>query len=151
MADEITAAYKAWQKDPKQAKEPQYAESFFKAFTIQQLDTLSKLLTKKGCDIAELNTQYVSSYFAKIYSNELSKENQDHMDDGEKLANLVCLYKAAKQRKLPKSLASSLLYEILLLTVKLEDYKEDYFKEYLEQPLERNSQLKRAPAKASAE
>ena len=73
------------------------------------------------------------------------------MDDEEKLANLYVLYKAAKQRKLPKSLVSSLLYEILLLTVKLEDYKEDYFKEYLEQPLERNSQLKRAKAKVSAE
>jgi hypothetical protein len=73
------------------------------------------------------------------------------MDDEEKLGNLSVLYRAAKQRKLPNSLASSLLYEILLLTVKLEAYKEDYFKEYLEQPLERNSQLKRAKAKVSAE
>jgi hypothetical protein len=107
---------------------------------------LNKLLTKRGYDIQELNTDFVQCYFSKIFSNELSKENQDHMDDREKLDNLQVLYKAAKQRKLPKSLISSLLKEILLLTVKLEDYKEDYFKEYLEQPLELNFFLKKSKA-----
>jgi hypothetical protein len=44
----------------------------------------------------------------------------------------------SKQRKLPKSLTSQLMHELLLLSMKLEDYRIDIFKEYLKQPFERS-------------
>jgi len=65
------------------------------------------------------------------------------MSDEEKYVNLERLYQYAKQRKLQKSLIGSLLYEILLLTLKLEKYREDLFTEYLEMPMEKNEHLKK--------
>jgi len=38
---------------------------------------------------------------------------------------------------------------MLLLTIKLDDYREDLFKDYLSLPLETNGQLKKPGARAS--
>jgi hypothetical protein len=40
-----------------------------------------------------------------------------------------------------------LLYELLQITIKLEDYREELFKEYLELPIEKNTNLKKEVAK----
>lgn len=65
------------------------------------------------------------------------------MNDEEKFQNLETLYLYAKNKKLPDSLKQMLLYEALLISIKLEDYKEDLFKEYIKLPKEENYNLKR--------
>lgn len=86
---------------------------------------------------------YVSAYFSKIFCDELSAENKELLNNEEKLANLFALYNYASTRKLKKSLIQNLLHEILILTIKLDNYREDLFKEYLKFPLEMNNNLKR--------
>lgn len=92
---------------------------------------------------------FVSSYFSKIFSSELSSESQEFMNDEEKFQNLETLYLYAKNKNLPVSLKQILLYEALLITIKLENYKEDLFKEYLKLPKEENFNLKKQEAQSS--
>ena len=56
------------------------------------------ILNKKGVHIMKVYSEFVSNYFNKVFSNELSKENQEFMSDKEKLENLEILYNFAKQR-----------------------------------------------------
>ena len=56
------------------------------------------ILNKKGVHIMKVYSEFVSVYFNKVFSNELSKENQEFMSDKEKLENLEILYNFAKQR-----------------------------------------------------
>lgn len=65
------------------------------------------------------------------------------MTQDDKFENLQRLYQYAKQRNLPESLVTNLLHEILMLSIKLDNYKEDLFKEYIKRPLERNYNLKK--------
>lgn len=91
----------------------------------------------------DLNVDFVSAYFSKVFSNELMEENQEILTRQEKYDCLFRLYQYAKTKKLPESLISNLLHEILALSIKLDDYKQDLFKEYLKLPLERNNYLKK--------
>ena len=95
-----------------------------------------------GFNIQERDTQFVAAYFSKIFSIELSTENQEHMSIQDKFHNLERLYNYAKQRNLPGSLISNLLHEMLLLSIQLDNYIEDIFKEYMKRPLEYNTRLK---------
>lgn len=110
--------------------------SFFKSFTIAQLDKFNAMLKKLGYQIEKRDKQFVSAYFSKVFSSELSAENQEHMTNQEKFDNLEKLYKYAKNRDLSPSLISNLLHELLMLTFKLENYNETLFVEYLDRPLE---------------
>ena len=140
LCGHIASAYSKHLADASKFSAPALSMAFFNAFTIQQLDTIKEILSQKQCNVVDLCTNFVCSYFSKVFSAELSPENQEYMTDEEKLQNLERLYSYAKERNLPKSLVSSLLYEILLLTIKLETYKEELFKEYLELPMEHDAQ-----------
>jgi len=134
--------FKEHEKNPKLHGKYRVGETFFNAFTIEQLDKFSSLMTKKGYNIQEKMKSFVSAYFQKVFSNELSAENQEYMTQEDKFENLQRLYQYAKQRNLPASLVTNLLHEILMLSIKLDTYKEDLFKEYIKRPLERNYNLK---------
>ena len=72
VADYVSARHKEYIKDPKKFPKAHIPEAFYKMFTIKQLDTLSKACS---CTIEEVDTNFVSAYFSKVFSNELSKEN----------------------------------------------------------------------------
>ena len=56
------------------------------------------------------------------------------MNDQEKYENMLKMYTFANEKKMPISLKALLLYEVLLLSIKLDDYKFDLFDEYLAYP-----------------
>ena len=49
-------------------------------------------MNKKGVNIMDEDSNFVSAYFSKVFSFELSKENQEYMSDTEKYENLERLY-----------------------------------------------------------
>jgi hypothetical protein len=100
-------------------------------------------MKEQGYSIQERDKSFVSAYFSKIFSSELSSENQAYMTNEEKFDNLEKLYKYSKNRELAPSLVSSLLHEILLLTFKIENYRVDLFKEYIKRPMEKTDALAR--------
>lgn len=120
-----------------------YSESIFSSLTIEQLDRINSYLGSKGLNIMDKNTDFVAAYFSKVFSNELMAENQDIMTLEEKFETLQRLFQYAKTRKLPDSLVSNLLHEILALSIKQDDFKIDLFTEYIKLPLEYNTHLKK--------
>ena len=91
-----------------------------KHMTIDQLDLL-KTLTKKitGKDIDSYNFQY--SYFLKTFSTELSQHNYEN-DDHKRLEILSRLYKFSSSRKFSQSLTFTLLEEMLMHTIKIDQF-----------------------------
>lgn len=116
---------------------------FYKVFTIEQLDKFKACVTKLKWNLVEKDENFVSAYFSKVFSNELSEENQDSMTPREKFDTLLRLHEYAKKNELPKTLISNLVHEILALSIKMEDYRTAIFKDYLKMPLERNMYLKK--------
>ena len=88
----------------------------------------------------------MTAYFSKVFSNELSSESMELISDKEKFENITTMYSHAKNNNFPESFNQMLLYEALLISIKLEDYKEDLFKEYVKLPKEQNYNLKRQDA-----
>jgi hypothetical protein len=133
--------------DPKDSSISKYyrkfkiADSFFSAMTIEQLDKVNKKLTALGVNIKEKKA-YVLAYFSKQFSDELSQEYQEGLTNEEKFRNLESMYQYAKSSNLHKGLISSLLEQMLKLSLKLDVFREDLFKEYIERPTEVNHHLK---------
>ena len=63
------------------------------------------------------------------------------------MRDLESMYQYAKNNDLHKGLISSLLEQMLQLTLKLDTYREDLFKEYLERPTEHNLNLTKEDVK----
>ena len=78
---------------------------------------------------------FIGAYFQKHFYEELSKENQEVWSTDEKRANLLNLYKYAVTNKMPQSLQSSLLVEILELGIKLGIYDEELFLQFVQNPM----------------
>ncbi len=56
------------------------------------------------------------------------------------------LYNYAKAKNFSNGLCSTLLHEIMTLSIKCDDYKEDLFIEYLKNPMEKNHNFKQKAA-----
>jgi hypothetical protein len=63
------------------------------------------------------------------------------------MRDLESMYQYAKTQGLNKGLISSLLEQMLRLSLKLDTYREDLFKEYIERPTEVNPYLTKEPVK----
>lgn len=74
------------------------------------------------------------SYFKKVFCDELSPDNAEY-DDQKRFDSLKKLYNYADGRKFNQSMTHCLLHEMLLLTIKLDNYQEDLFVKYLEFPI----------------
>ena len=150
LAEHFDGKIGAYEADPKKNAKFATPRHYYDNFTIEQLDKFNQFFrAKSGRQIMDEDENFVSSYFSKIFSSELSQESQEFMNDEEKFQNLETLYLYAKNKKLPDSLKQMLLYEVLLVSIKLEDYKEDLFKEYIKLPKEENYNLKRKQAQSS--
>jgi len=98
-------------------------QRFFERFTISQLDKVKTLHPKLPYD-----NSFIGVYFRKVFHEELNQEIQDTLTLEEKRANLMKMQEYAKAHKMPRSLQSALLIEILELGIKLDQYDETLFK-----------------------
>jgi hypothetical protein len=56
------------------------AEQMFSSMTIDQLDLIKSLLSKRQYEIMQ-DSNYVSAYFSKLFCDELSEENKELLND----------------------------------------------------------------------
>lgn len=127
-------------KDFKKSRNYEISKDILNTMTIEQMDKLKA----KVPDIANDPT-FVSFYFNKKFSSELSDEENLHLTNKEKRDNLIKMYEYAKP--LPHNLSglrSSLLLEILEYGLKLNIFDKNYFTEYLKLPARENFLKKKA-------
>lgn len=144
ICEHIKDKYQKYQQTKKQQDKFHVSSDFFDFFTIEQLDTIRNTLTKKEIDFKDKD--FFKAYFSKVFSEELSAENQELLTIPEKLQNVIVLFNYAKTKNFSNGLCSTLLHEIMTLSIKCDDYKEDLFIEYLKNPMEKNQEIKKKSA-----
>ncbi len=113
--------------------------SFCNMLTLEQMDKVKAFMPEKiGEDLT-----FIGAYFQKVFHEELSSEYQDTLNSEQKYANLETLLRYAKTNKMPNSLISSLVHELLNLGIELRRYSQEYFNLYLELPQFTNKTIKR--------
>ena len=76
---EMFNRYAADKKKYGHASKFKQGDSFFRAFTIKQLDKFNTTMKGMSVDIQKKDKSFVSAYFSKVFSSELSEENQKLM------------------------------------------------------------------------
>lgn len=86
--------------------------------------------------IKETST-FVGSYFKKNFFEELSVENQEEVFTPLEIRdNLKRMLAFAKEKKMPQSLQSSLLHELIMNGIQVGIFDEDIFRSYMQNTLE---------------
>ena len=78
----------------------------------------------------------MAPYFKKSFHEELSVENQEDVyTPAEVRQNIKTMLKFATDKKMPRSLVSSLQHELIVNGTKVGVYEESVFREYMQNPL----------------